>query len=79
MRPTRPVTAAAAQRTLLLLSATRWFPVGLIIGLTTLLMLQRGLSLSQVGIVIAATRASWCWPSSCRPEAWPTRSAADRC
>ena len=50
----RPVTAAAAQRTLLLLSATRWFPVGLVIGLITLLMLQRGLSLSQVGIAFAA-------------------------
>jgi len=47
------VTAAAAQRTLLLLSATRWFPVGLVIGLVTLLMLERGLSLSQVGIAIA--------------------------
>ena len=49
----RPVTAAAAQRTLLLLSATRWFPVGLIIGLVTLLMLERGLSVSQVGVAIA--------------------------
>ena len=49
----RPVSAAAAQRTLLLLSATRWFPVGLIIGLITLLMLERGLSLTQVGIAIA--------------------------
>jgi hypothetical protein len=48
-----PVTAAAAQRTLLLLSATRWFPVGLIIGLVTLLMLERGLSLSQVSFAIA--------------------------
>ena len=50
----QPVTAAAARRTLLLLSATRWFPVGLIIGLVTLLMLERGLSLSQVAFAIAA-------------------------
>jgi predicted MFS family arabinose efflux permease len=50
----RPVTAAAAQRTLLLLTATRWFPVGLIIGLVTLLMLQRGLSVGQVAAAIAA-------------------------
>ena len=50
----RPVSAAAAQRTLLLLSATRWFPVGLIIGLVTLLMLERGLSVSQVAVAIAA-------------------------
>lgn len=49
----RPITAAAAQRTLLLLSATRWFPVGLIIGLVTLLMLERGLSVSQVSVAIA--------------------------
>ena len=49
----RAVTAAAAQRTLLLLTATRWFPVGLIIGLVTLLMLERGLSISQVAIAIA--------------------------
>ena len=50
----RPVTAAAAERTLLLLTATRWFPVGLIIGLVTLLMLERGLSVSQVATAIAA-------------------------
>ena len=49
----RAVTTAAAQRTLLLLTATRWFPVGLIIGLVTLLMLERGLSVSQVAIAIA--------------------------
>lgn len=50
---TEPVTAAQARRTLLLLTFTRWFPVGLIIGLTTLLVLQRGLSLSEVGLVSA--------------------------
>jgi predicted MFS family arabinose efflux permease len=49
----QPVSAAAAQRTLLVLSATRWFPVGLIIGLVTLLMLERGLSVSQVAAAIA--------------------------
>jgi predicted MFS family arabinose efflux permease len=38
----------------LLLTGTRWFPVGLIIGLITLLMLERGLSLSQIGIAVAA-------------------------
>ena len=45
-RSTRPVTADAARRTLLVLSFTRWFPTGLIIGLTTLLVLHRGMSLS---------------------------------
>ena len=54
----RPVTAAAAQRTLLLLTATRWFPVGLIIGLVTLLMLERGLSVSQVGLSPSPPRGS---------------------
>ena len=47
------VSAADARRTLLLLTATRWFPVGLIIGLVTLLMLERGLSVSQVAFAIA--------------------------
>lgn len=52
-RSTRPVTADAARRTLLLLSFTRWFPVGLIIGLTTLLVLHRGMSLTEVGLIAA--------------------------
>lgn len=49
-----PLTARSAQRRLLLLTVTRWFPVGLIIGLFTLLMLERGLSLSQIGVALAA-------------------------
>lgn len=49
----RPVRAARARRTLLLLSATRWFPTGLIIGLTTLVMVERGLSLSEIGLVVS--------------------------
>lgn len=49
-----PLTAAAAQRRLLLLSTTRWFPIGLTIGITVLLMLERGLTLSQIGFVFAA-------------------------
>ena len=46
-------TAAGARRTLLLLTATRWFPVGLTIGVTTLLMLQRGMSLAQLGVILS--------------------------
>ncbi len=46
----RHVTATRARRTLLLLSFTRWFPIGLTIGLTALFMLQRGLTLTQVGL-----------------------------
>ncbi len=47
------VTASDAQRTLLLLSFTRWFPVGLVIGVSTLLPLQRGLGLAQIAVVFA--------------------------
>jgi predicted MFS family arabinose efflux permease len=50
---TRTITAAAAQRRLLLLSATRWLPVGLTIGLTTLLMVEREMSLSEIGLIFA--------------------------
>ncbi len=48
-----PGTEATARRTLLLLTGTRWLPVGLVIGLGTLLMLQRGLSVGQAGTAIA--------------------------
>jgi MFS family permease len=48
-----PITAAAAQRRLLVLTATRWLPVGLIIGLVTLLMLEREMSLSEIGLIFA--------------------------
>ncbi|SDS63722.1 Major Facilitator Superfamily protein [Friedmanniella luteola] len=47
------LSAAAARRRLLLLTATRWLPVGLVFGLTTLLPLERGLSLAQVSLVLA--------------------------
>ena len=47
------LTAAAAQRRLLVLTATRWFPVGLTIGLTTLLMVEREMSLSDIGLIFA--------------------------
>ena len=50
----RGLSATAAQRRLLLLSATRWFPVGLVFGLTTLLPLERGLSLTEVGLMLSA-------------------------
>jgi MFS family permease len=52
--PVRRITAAAAQRRLLVLSATRWLPVGLIIGLTTLLMIEREMSLGEIGLIFAA-------------------------
>jgi MFS family permease len=37
----------AARRVFLLLTATRWFPVGLVVGLIALLPLERGLTISQ--------------------------------
>ncbi|MEO7421868.1 MAG: MFS transporter [Ornithinibacter sp.] len=47
------VSARAARRTLLVLTFTRWFPVGLTIGITTLLPLERGMSLAQIGVIFA--------------------------
>jgi MFS family permease len=38
---------AAARRVFLLLTATRWFPVGLVVPVTTLLPVERGLSVGQ--------------------------------
>ncbi|MFD6699369.1 MULTISPECIES: MFS transporter [unclassified Microbacterium] len=44
---------ATAQRRLLLLSALRWLPVGVTLGVTVLLPLERGLSLAEVGSILA--------------------------
>ena len=48
-----PLTADQARRRLLLLSATRWLPVGLSFGLTTLIPLQRGLDLASVATILS--------------------------
>ncbi|HMM97014.1 MFS transporter [Phycicoccus sp.] len=48
-----PLSAVAARRVLLVLSFTRWFPVGLVIGVTTLLALERGMSLAQLGVILS--------------------------
>ena len=47
------VSAVEARRTLLLLTVTRWFPVGLVIGVTTLLALERGMSLTQLAVILS--------------------------
>ncbi|GAB3068453.1 hypothetical protein GCM10027080_06460 [Pedococcus soli] len=47
------MTALQARRVLLLLTFTRWFPVGLTIGVTTLLVLERGMSLAQLGVIFS--------------------------
>jgi MFS family permease len=44
----------AARRVFLLLTATRWLPVGMIIGIFVLLALERGLSVPQVMTYVAA-------------------------
>ncbi|MEA4943434.1 MAG: MFS transporter [Propionicimonas sp.] len=56
-----PLNAAAARRIFLLLTVTRWFPVGLVVPVTTLLYLERGLDVahaltlaSVVGLVVFA-------------------------
>ncbi len=46
-------TAAAARRILLVLTFTRWFPVGLTVGVSTLLAVERGMSLAEVGVIFA--------------------------
>ncbi|MDN5770552.1 MAG: MFS transporter [Microlunatus sp.] len=48
------LSAASARRRLLILSATRWLPVGLTFGLTTLIPLQRGIGLAEIGVILSA-------------------------
>ncbi|WP_368499021.1 MFS transporter [Herbiconiux sp. A18JL235] len=51
---TAPVPLArSVERRFLLLTATRWLPVGLVFGLTVLLPLERGLSLAEVGVLLS--------------------------
>lgn len=47
------ITAARARRTLLLLTCTRSLPLGMTIGVITLLPLERGMSLAQIGVLFA--------------------------
>ena len=42
-----PLSSTAAQRVFLTLSFTRWFPVGLVVGILLLFQLDRGLSVTQ--------------------------------
>lgn len=48
------VSVHSAQRRLLLLSATRWLPVGLTLGVIVLLPLQRGITVAQLGVILSA-------------------------
>lgn len=47
------LTARQAERRLVLLTATRWLPVGVVFGLTVLLPLERGLDLAEVGMLLS--------------------------
>lgn len=49
------LTPARARQVFLLLTLTRWFPVGLIVTVTTLLPLERGLSVTQALTALAVT------------------------
>jgi len=44
---------AAAQRSLFLLTGLRWLPVGVALGVTVLLPLERGLSVAEIGSLLA--------------------------
>lgn len=47
------MTVADATRRLLILTALRWLPVGLTLGVTVLLPLERGLSIAAIGSLLA--------------------------
>ena len=48
------LTPSAARRVFLVLTFTRWFPVGLVVGLLTLWQLERGLTVAQAMTVSSA-------------------------
>lgn len=48
-----PLTGGQSEHRLILLTATRWLPVGIVFGLTVLLPLSRGLTLAQVGLLLS--------------------------
>lgn len=48
-----PLTARRARGILILLSCTRWFPVGLTVVVVALIPLERGMTLTQIGVIFA--------------------------
>jgi MFS family permease len=50
-----PLTPARARQVFLLLTLTRWFPVGLIVTVTTLLPIERGLSVPEALTALSLT------------------------
>jgi MFS family permease len=49
------LTPEAARRTYYLLMVTRWFPVGLVVGIMILLLTGRGLTIAQAATAVAVT------------------------
>lgn len=52
---TAPLTAQEAQRRLYLLTGTRWFPVGLVVGILVLVQTGRGLSITEAATIASVT------------------------
>ncbi|MFN2320123.1 MAG: MFS transporter [Dermatophilaceae bacterium] len=52
---TPPLTPEAARRIFYLLMVTRWFPVGLVVGILILLLTGRGLTIAQAATAAAVT------------------------
>lgn len=50
---TEVLSPTAARRVFLALTLTRWFPVGLVVGITTLLPLERGLTVAQTMLAMS--------------------------
>lgn len=50
-----PLTPARARQVFLLLTLTRWFPVGLVVTVTTLLPLERGLTVAEALTALSVT------------------------
>ena len=53
MKPA-PTAPTAVQRRFVILSGIKWLPTGLLIPVLVLLMLERGLTFAELGIVMAA-------------------------
>ncbi len=47
------LSPVAARRVFLALSFTRWFPIGLIVGISTLLPIERGLSVAEALLALS--------------------------
>ena len=53
--PTPSLSPSAARRVFYVLMVTRWFPVGLVVGVLILLLTGRGLTIAQAATAAAVT------------------------